>query len=312
MYSTYIIKWEGRSVVSSITLNHWYTGYGFACKNPLKNEFYCVGSFGPFYVIRDQKRFEAFPASIMAPWDGTRAYSGYIHYEDIACGHDGSIWAVTDNAVIRIDLVKGPQYVAGHPTEYGNVIADGRDARFRYLRGVTVSDSGNVFFADVRTHRVCKMSRSGHVSLLAGGGSSGDQSGYADGPGGDALFDRPSTLAVDQDEVVYVTDELNKRIRKITPDGYVTTIAGNGTNAHVDGRGKKASFFRPRYIVIDRSANLYVEDYSSSTGRFYMSRVDESGLCVTMDGHAMGLVAPCWSWMIDRSGSLYYVANAMP
>jgi hypothetical protein len=309
--TSYIVRFDNRKVVSSVTTSHWYSGYSFVCKNHFSNEFYLLNFFGPFYVIRDGTRFEAFPRETMAPWDGTPAYSGWIHYEGLAVGCNGDIWSVTDNAIVRIDMTKGPQYVAGHPTQNGNVIADGKDARFKYLRGVTVSNSGNVYFSDIVINRVYKMSPSGNVVLLAGGGASGAQSGYVDGPGKSALFSGPSTLAVDQDEVVYVTDEGNRRIRKIEPDGQTTTIAGNGTNAHVDGRGKSASFCRPRHITIDQSSNLYVEDYRSSTGSCFMSRVDESGGCVTMAGPNNGL-GFCWSWMCDRSGTLYYTTNTHP
>ena len=88
----------------------------------------------------------------------------------------------------------------------------------------------------------------------------GSSLGSADGQGTAAQFNRPYGIAIDSTNNLYVTDSENHRIRKITPGGNVTTIAGS-TGDYADGQGTAAQFNRPYGITIDSSDNLYVADY---------------------------------------------------
>ena len=84
--------------------------------------------------------------------------------------------------------------------------------------------------------------------------------GFADGTGVAAQFKNPNGVAVDAFGNVYVSDKTNRRIRKITPAGLVSTLAGTGDYGYVDGAGNVAKFRNPNGIAVDASGNVYVSD----------------------------------------------------
>ncbi|KIA92333.1 hypothetical protein OC25_16740 [Pedobacter kyungheensis] len=135
----------------------------------------------------------------------------------------------------------------------------GSAAYFNNPLGTAVDLSGNVYVADAGNHLVRKISPSGVVSTLAGIG----YAGYADGTGTAAQFQHPSALAVDASGNVFVSDQQNHRIRKITPSGVVTTFAGSGSAGSANGMGTAASFSSPIGLAFDASGNLYVADYGN-------------------------------------------------
>jgi glucose/arabinose dehydrogenase len=109
----------------------------------------------------------------------------------------------------------------------------------------------------------CVTSPAGTVTTFAGGSS-----GSTDGTGADARFAYPSGVAVDGDGNVYVADRSNHTIRKITPAGVVTTLAGAaGSYGSADGRGPLARFNRPVGVAVDGDGNLYVTDRQNHTIR---------------------------------------------
>ncbi len=121
--------------------------------------------------------------------------------------------------------------------------------------GVAVGASGTFYGCD-GYYSVWKLSPAGTVTTLAGGGGSG----FADGTGGAAKFNGPHGVAVDATENLYVVDSVNYRIRKVTPAGVVTTIAGSGTQGFANGTGAAASFNNAYGIAVDDGRNLYVAD----------------------------------------------------
>ena len=131
----------------------------------------------------------------------------------------------------------------------------GTSATFNSPSGVAVDASGNVFVAD-RSNRIRKITPGGVVSTLAGNGTAA----FADGTGTGAKFDFPVGVAVYVNGDVLVADTNNLRIRKVTPGGVVTTLAGSGSAAFADGTGAAASFYAPYAVAADTSGNVFVGD----------------------------------------------------
>ncbi|HNP34164.1 MAG TPA: T9SS type A sorting domain-containing protein, partial [Flavobacterium sp.] len=119
---------------------------------------------------------------------------------------------------------------------------------------------GNVFVADYYNNKIRKIDTLGNVSTLAGSGVIGS----ADGVGTAASFYYPAIVAVDSANNLFVTDEENHKIRKITTDGTVSTYAGNGTSGATDGVSSSSQFNFPTGVVVDDSNNVFVADYSNN------------------------------------------------
>lgn len=158
-------------------------------------------------------------------------------------------------------------------------------ARFRFPRDVAVDRAGNVYVADTNNQAIRKISPEGQVSTLAGG-----TRGCRNGQGAAARFDDPWNLTVTPAGVVYVADTYNQRIRRITPDGRVTTLAGGGptgmqAGGYRDGVGAQARFHAPRGLVMD-GQDLLVAD----AGNGCVRRVAPDGRVSTLRG--TGLIFP--------------------
>jgi sugar lactone lactonase YvrE len=170
---------------------------------------------------------------------------------------DGPLHAVLKPFGARTD----PHWSAYLTTLAGNGLAgavDGAaaDSRFSDPFGVAIDAKGTVYVADGGdSNRIRRIGPDGVVSTLAGG-----QEGFADGTGGSAAFHTPSALAFDRMGNLYVADTGNHAIRRITPDGTVTTIAGNGTPGFADGKGAEARFNGPVGIAVDDAGIVYVAD----------------------------------------------------
>jgi DNA-binding beta-propeller fold protein YncE len=165
---------------------------------------------------------------------------------------------------------------------YANDPLSGATAAFSSPIDVALSADGRTLFvADSGNHTIRKISLDGTVSTVAG---MAGQSGSADGDGAAARFCGPKALAVGGDGAIYVADTENHLIRKISPAGAVTTLAGTaGSPGSQDGTGSSASFFRPLGITVDGSGNVYVAD----TGNHVVRQIDlTTGLISTIAGRA--------------------------
>jgi len=139
----------------------------------------------------------------------------------------------------------------------GSTDGPGASASFYSPYGVVVDAAGNTFVADYYNHRIRKVTAAGDVSTFAGNGATG----LVDGNGIAAQFHYPRGLAMDATGNLFVADEGNHCIRKITSAGDVTTLAGNGTSGYADGNGSAAQFNTPSGVTTDPSGNVYVTDY---------------------------------------------------
>ena len=170
--------------------------------------------------------------------------------------------------------------IAGNGTQ--GFAGDGGPATSASLTpaGVCVDGSGNIYIADDVNNRIRKVSPSGIISTIAGNGNygfSGDG-----GPATSASLAQPLGVFVDGLGNIYIADTDNRRIRKVSPSGVITTIAGNG-NAGFSGDGGPAtstSLYNPRGVFVDGSGNIYIADQ----GNYRIRRVSPSGTISTIAG----------------------------
>lgn len=145
---------------------------------------------------------------------------------------------------------------------YGFVNGTGTAARFNKPTQVAVDSSGNVFVADCNNNAIRKITSAGVVSTIAGG-----TVGFMDGNGTAAKFNHPNGVAVDSRGNVFVSDSYNNAIRKISPMGAVSTLAGSRTEGFANGFGAMASFNSPLGVAVDSSGNVYVADAGNNAIR---------------------------------------------
>jgi sugar lactone lactonase YvrE len=175
------------------------------------------------------------------------------------------------------------------PAAVGSSDGTGSAAQFDEPSGVAVDGAGNVYVADMQNNVIRKITSGGVVTTLAG--TAGPFGGSADGAGSAAQFYRPWGVAVDGNGNVYVADSGYNTIRKVTPDGVVTTLAGTPTlyipkldpvPGSIDGTGSKARFYQPSGIAVDGFGNVYVADTGNSTIR----KITPGGAVTTLAGYS--------------------------
>ena len=145
--------------------------------------------------------------------------------------------------------------------------------------GVTIDASGNLYVANYLNNNIIKVTVSGIVARLAGTGDPGS----ANGPDTSAMFYLPNSVALDAANNIYVSDEVNNLIRKITPDGTVSTFAGSGKAGAADSTGTAASFNGPGGLSFDAAGNLYVADTNNNLIR----KITPLGAVTTVAGSGL-------------------------
>lgn len=141
-------------------------------------------------------------------------------------------------------------------------------AMFCAPRSCCVDQDGNIYVGDCWNHSIRKITPEGEVVTLAGGGQPYvyfNKGSWKEGVGLEARFDAPCGVAVDKQGVVYTADANNNRIRKITPDGHVTTIAGSmdaagETGGLKDGAIDSAMLWVPTELVVDDEGYIFIGD----------------------------------------------------
>src|SRR5690606_10205349 len=160
----------------------------------------------------------------------------------------------------------------------GDTNGTGEAAQFNRPRGVSTDSQGNIYVADSDNHKIKKITPNGVVTTFAG-----STQGDADGTGTDAQFNIPRGLAMDNQDNLYIADSNNHKIRKITPNGVVTTLAGS-VSGFEDETGENAKFNLPYAIVIDGQNNLYIADHFNHKIR----KITPNGVVTTLAGSAQG------------------------
>ncbi|MFL9889137.1 NHL repeat-containing protein [Paraburkholderia agricolaris] len=160
-----------------------------------------------------------------------------------------------NNEIRKITAAGVVSTIAGSTTP-GHADGMGSSASFNSPWGVAVDASGNIYVADVENEEIRKITPAGLVSTFAGSLSAGS----LDGTGSTALFAGPRGIAIDRSGNLYVADSSNNEIRKITPAGVVSTLAGSTRSGSADGTGGAASFSDPNGVAVDASGAIFVAD----------------------------------------------------
>ena len=175
-----------------------------------------------------------YPTHVVSADDGTLYFTDRDSHKVKRLTPDGQVFTIAGSA-------KG--YMDG----------DATSARFNYPYGLALAADGTLYVSD--STRIRKITASGIVSTLAGNAIAGN----ADGSGTAASFNSPAGIAIDHEGNLYVVDMYNSLIRKITPSGVVTTLAGS-EHGYSDGKGSSAKFDHPAGIEFGPDTALYVAD----------------------------------------------------
>ncbi len=221
-------------------------------------------------------------AGLAGTADGTGADARFKQPLGLALDGSGNILVADyeNHAIRRVTPAGVVTTLAGLAGSSGTDNATGTAARFNFPVGLVVDFTGNIFVADSANHVIRKIAVGGVVTTFAGTmGSPGSN----DGTGTAAKFQNPYRLALDATGHLYVSDTFNHTIRKISPAGVVTTLAGSpGVAGVVDGAGSAAKFNKPYGLAVDAAGNIFTADYVGHTVR----KITPTGVVSTLGGLA--------------------------
>ncbi len=212
--------------------------------------------------------------------DGTGSEARFTLPSGIAVDASGNLYVTDDSHTIRKITPSGQvSTFAGTAGASGSVDAVGSAARFGAPRAIAIDLAGNLYVGDRDNQTIRKVTPGAAVTTLAG---SPGQAGSTDGAGGNARFNGPVGIAVDTMGNIFVADRFNHAIRKVTPDGVVTTLAGFPQTGSIDATGSAARFRSPRGVGVDSSGNVFVADSANHSIR----KVTSDGTVTTLGGAA--------------------------
>ncbi len=215
-------------------------------------------------------------SGVLGVANGTGTAAQFNGPHGIAIDPSGNLY-VTDRGSHRIRKVTPAGVVSTFAgSSQGYAEGTGTAAAFNSPYGIVADASGNVYVGDAGNHRIRKITPAGVVSTFAGSGVAG----ATNATGTAAQFDYPSGLAIDSSGVIYVADNNNNRIRKISPAGVVTTLAGS-TEGYVNGTGTGAQFAWPYGVAVDASGTVYVAD----SGNNRIRKITPAGVVTTLAGN---------------------------
>jgi sugar lactone lactonase YvrE len=260
--------------------------------------------------------------------DGPASVARFTYPYGIVAAPDGTLF-VTDGGlgtpIRRVSPSGVVTTFAGSYAEAGSADGPGAAARFRGASALAFGPNGVLYVADTLNHTVRAITPDGEVSTVAGAAG---QNGFANGPAADARFDEPAGIAVDAEGNVFVSDRWNRVIRRITPNGTVSTLAGTyntpgglafdssgylyvadtagaavfviapngaisrlageGTHGFADGVGEAARFSNPTALALDSTNNVYVSDMGNGRIR----KITPAGGVTTIagEGYEAGVV----------------------
>jgi len=239
--------------------------------------------------------------------DGAAPASRFSDPYGVAIGPRGAIYVADGGEANRIRVVQPDGAVstlAGG--KEGFVDGLGAAAAFNTPSAIALDHLGNLYVADTGNHAIRRIAPGGAVTTLAGNGSPG----YVDGIGRAAQFNGPVGIAVDDAGIVYVADTYNDRIRRIAPDGTVTTLAGTGKPNLFDGPGVAAAFDTPSALAVDHDGNLYIADTGNNAVRRLRPDGTVDTLALPPEAERRPALRRPVGLAVTRDGYLYIVASA--
>jgi len=211
--------------------------------------------------------------------DGLGPAASFYYPTGVVVDTSGNLYvADTNNFEIRkISPIGMVSTLAGSTTS-GSADGIGVAAGFNYPTDVALSNDGaTLYVADSYNNEIRKIDlATGAVSTFAGSTTPG----FVDGTGTAASFHYPKGVKLDRNGNFYIADFNNNAIRKITPAGVVTTLAGSATAGSADGVGSAASFNHPKGIAVDTNGNVYVGDVDNNEIR----KITPAGVATTLAG----------------------------
>jgi len=247
--------------------------------------------------------FDAAPYVETIAGDGRRAFldgnattASFYYPRGLVQDSLGNIFvADTENGKIRKISSSGDVTIFAANTVFGKP------------HGMIIDGDDNLYITDSARHRVMKITPQEVVTTIAGSGSPG----YLDGNSTSALFNSPEGITFDNNGNLFIADRQNNRVRKITPEGVVSTWAGSGESAiHADGNGTSAAISQPYSIACDSTNTLYVGQFST------IRKISPSGMVSTFIGVPSGgdvdavgtsaKVSGVESMVVDNNNILYF------
>ena len=217
----------------------------------------------------------------------------------------GTDWAITT--------------VAGTPLVYGFTNGLNGDAQFNYPYGIAISSAGKLYIADSGNHAIREMTRSGSGWMVNTIGGFSGMSGTADGAGTVAAFNFPTGVAVNNGGQVFVADQSNNSIRKMTPaasDWTVSTLAGQPQRpGSTDATGTNALFKKPWGVAVDSAGDLFVADYANSTirkGTFPSSSLPALQILVLNNQVVLSWPGSASNYVLESSAALSQTIGWLP
>ena len=216
-----------------------------------------------------------------------------------------------NNRISKIDPSGNVTRFANQNGDWGNNNGEIGQASFEGTKDLAFDSQGNLFVLE--NHRIRKIEFSGaaaSISNFVGSGNWGDE----DGQGESARFGNVQNIVIDATDNIYYADQNHQKIKKVTPEGVVTTIAGNGNWGYADGFGTSAKFREPHTLAISSSGVLFVSDVQNnrirkielqSDGKYKVSTVAGNGNYGYVDGIASVAEFKRVQSLLEVSGTLY-------
>ena len=245
--------------------------------------------------------------------DGGAAAAAALYQPLGVCAKAGGSVYVADTSNFRVRMISAGGVittVAGTGTPgFSGDGASATNAQLYGPAGAVVDGAGNLYIADAENHRIRRVSPGGIVTTMAGSGGilfSGDG-----GPATAATLYRPSSVAVDEAGNLYIADTFNDRIRRVSPGGVISTVAGGGTSPADGVAATSARLVLPSAVAVDAGGTLYLADYSNRVRRVsggVITTVAGAGVYGTVGDEGSALAAHLAGpngLALDGSGNIY-------